>query len=47
MKSLLESADLIEESLRDRYYDVLTTLLNRDEFFISHLGFDRNLKEIY
>ncbi|CAK81401.1 unnamed protein product (macronuclear) [Paramecium tetraurelia] len=46
-KNLLESADLIDEDLRDQYYDVLITLLNRDEFFISYLGFDKDLKEAY
>ncbi|CAD8068828.1 unnamed protein product [Paramecium primaurelia] len=46
-KNLLESADLIDEDLRDQYYNVLITLLNRDEFFISYLGFDKDLKEAY
>jgi hypothetical protein len=43
----LESADIIDEDLRDPYYDVLITLLNRDEFYISYLGFDKDLKETY
>jgi hypothetical protein len=39
-KNLLESVDLIDEDLRVPYYDVLISLLNRDEFFISYLGFN-------
>lgn len=46
-KNLLESADIIDEDLRDPYYDVLITLLNRDEFYISYLGFDKDLKETF
>lgn len=39
-KNLLESADSVDEELREPYYDVLITLLNRDEFYISYIGFD-------
>jgi len=46
-KNLLESADCVDEELREPYYDVLITLLNRDEFYISYIGFDTELFEIY
>lgn len=39
-KNLLENADLVDEDLREPYYDLLTMLLNRDEFYITHIGFE-------
>lgn len=46
-KSLLATADDVDEDLRDPYYEVLILLLNRDEFYISYIGFEPALYEVW
>lgn len=46
-KNLVQNADLLDEKLREMYYEVLCCLLLREEFYLNYMGFGNELKDIF
>jgi hypothetical protein len=38
---------MVDEHLRESYYEILNHLLIRPEFYLSYMGFDKKLRDIY